>query len=45
MPARCQLSPNSTPPRSVAIAHTPPISIHVAVVAENDGLIATLKPP
>src|SRR5271156_4057462 len=45
MPARCQSSPNSPPPRRLASAKTPPRSVHQAAVAEKEGVRDTLNPP
>jgi cytochrome c biogenesis protein len=45
MPASCQLSPYSAPPRRHAEAYTPPSSIHAKMPGEKPGLIGMLKPP
>jgi hypothetical protein len=45
LPAWCHSSPYSPPPRRLAIATTPPISIHAAYSTENIGVIEMLNPP
>ena len=45
IPARCQSSPNSAPPRREGSANTPPLSAHSTAVELNLGVSLTLKPP
>jgi hypothetical protein len=45
MPARCQSSPSSPPPRRPAIAYTPPASTQARIVAEYAGVSGSPKPP
>ena len=45
MPPWCQSLPYSPPPRMLATAYTPPISIHTSRVTRNDGVIGMLNPP
>ena len=45
MPARCQSSPSSEPPRRPATAHTPPASQWATATALYSGLIVMAKPP
>src|SRR5579872_7182297 len=45
MPAWCQASPNSPPPRRLGCANTPPCSVHQAAIAENCGVREMLNPP
>ena len=45
LPAWCQSSPYSPPPRRLATATTPPMSIHAAYSTENNGVSEMLKPP
>ncbi len=44
-PASCQALPYSPPPRRLACAKMPPISIHAIVAGENAGVIGMLNPP
>ena len=45
MPARCQSSPSSPPPRSAAIAYTPPASTQARMDAEYAGAMLMPNPP
>ena len=45
IPARCQASPNSPPPRRFGSANTPPFSIQNAAREEKNGRMLMLKPP
>ena len=45
VPALCQASPYSPPPRRLAEANTPPRSIHTTLDAEKRGWIEMLNPP
>ena len=45
IPARCQSSPSSLPPRSPAIAYTPPASTQARIDAEKAGVMLILNPP
>ena len=45
IPASCQASPYSPPPRRFGSAITPPASNHWNIVAEKSGVSETLKPP
>ena len=45
MPAWCQASPYSAPPRRLATAYTPPRSMKGATCAANAGVMLMLKPP
>src|SRR5262245_32581569 len=45
MPAWCQASPNSPPPRRLASAHTPPLAIQAAANGLKVGLELILNPP
>ena len=45
VPALCQASPYSPPPRRFGWAKTPPISSHAKRATEKPGNIETLKPP
>ena len=45
LPASCHSSPYSAPPRRLATAYMPPISIHAIMLGLNEGSTLTLKPP
>ena len=45
VPALCQSSPYSPPPRRLGTAKTPPISIHTRFDTLNAGVSEMLKPP
>src|SRR5258707_1175202 len=45
VPARCHSSPYSPPPRRLATAYTPPISIQTSLLTENHGVTLILNPP
>jgi hypothetical protein len=45
MPAWCQASPNSPPPRRLGIARMPPRSTHTARADAKLGVKLMLKPP
>ena len=45
IPAWCQASPYSPPPRMLAVASTPPRSIHPSQAGTNLGTSGMSKPP
>ena len=45
VPASCQSSPYSPPPRRLGTANTPPISIHTRFATVKLGVSEMLKPP
>src|SRR5580692_4668118 len=45
MPASCQASPYSPPPRRLGTASQPPCSSHQAHAGFHSGVMLTLKPP
>ena len=45
VPALCHASPYSPPPRRLAMAYTPPCSIHTTREMEKLGVSEMLKPP